>query len=300
MLRSVLVCLILLCSTANAQPPIPQSLDPYPLPAKVLADLDKLAAQSDVLILGEIHGTQEVPSVAAALLAPLTKHGYGVLALEIPSDQQRPLTDWATGKSQTVPSFFSKPIADGRGNIQTLALIRTALSLRWQLACFDQSWDLAGPVKPNPSGDDLIALSVERDVSMAKNLAKARKGDDRVLAICGGLHARTLKRQVPEDADDTLRKLWPSFAASLAANNPTWKVRSVSVVAHSGGFFAMVSEGDEPPVAKVHMIRSKRQLKEAEAHALRDSSWDWELNLPKATPATFLATPSTGPPASKP
>jgi hypothetical protein len=300
MLRSALVCLILLCSTARAQPLIPQSLDSYPLPSKVLADLDKLAAQCDVLILGEIHGTQEVPGVAAALLAPLTKHGYGVLALEIPSDQQRPLTDWATGKSQTVPSFFSNPPGDGRGSIQTLALIRAALSLRWRLACFDQSWDLAGPVKNSPSGDDLIALSVERDVSMAKNLAKARKDDAKVLAICGGIHARTLKRQIKEDADDFLRKLWPSFAAALAGNNPTWKVRSVNVVAHSGGFFAMVSEGDEPPVAKVQTIRARSQLKHADAHAVRDSSWDWELNLPKATPATFLAMPSTGPPVSKP
>lgn len=150
-------------------------------------------------------------------------------------------------------------------------------------------------MKPNPSGDDPIALSIERDASMAKNLAEARKGDAKVLAICGGLHARTLKRQIKEDEDDFLRKLWPSFAASLAGNNPTWKVHSVNVVAHSGGFFAMVSEGDEPPVAKVHTIRSRRQLKEAEAHALQGSSWDWELNLPKATPATFLATPSNGP-----
>src|SRR5207245_8501792 len=28
------------------------------------------------------------------------------------TDQQRPLTDWATGKTQTVPSFFSKPLGD--------------------------------------------------------------------------------------------------------------------------------------------------------------------------------------------
>lgn len=300
MLRLPMACLALLCCAAAAPPPIPQALDPYPLPAKVLADLEKLAAGSDVLILGEVHGMQEVPGVAAALLAPLAKHGYGLLALEIPTDEQRPLTDWATGKTGKVPSFFARPPGDGRGNIQTLALVRTALALRWQVACFDQSGGLALPDKPNPSFDDLVAVSVQRDISMAKNLVRARKGDSKVLAICGGLHARTRNRPLAEKGDDPLRKLWPSFAAALEGDQPTWKVRSVNVVAHSGGFFAMVSEGDEPPVAKVQTIRSRRQLKEAEAHALHDDAWDWELNLPKATPATFLTTSGGALPASRP
>ena len=46
----------------------------------------------------------------------------------MPAEQQGPLTDWATGKTKAVPSFFAKPIADGRGNVQALSLIRTALS----------------------------------------------------------------------------------------------------------------------------------------------------------------------------
>src|SRR5207244_12462196 len=64
------------------------------------------------LSLGKSTERKRCPGWAAALLAPLTKHRYGVLALEIPTDQQRPLTDWATGKTQTVPSFFSKPLGD--------------------------------------------------------------------------------------------------------------------------------------------------------------------------------------------
>src|SRR5262245_33497743 len=72
---------------------------PYPLPPKAREALLTVAAASDVLILGETHGTQEVPAVAAALLDPLSKLGYGVLALEMPSDQQQPLTDWVAGKA---------------------------------------------------------------------------------------------------------------------------------------------------------------------------------------------------------
>jgi hypothetical protein len=296
---------------------VPERLEPYPLPSKAQQALGELAAESDVLILGEIHGTQEVPAVAAALLAPLSKLGYGVLALEIPADQQGPLADWATGKTQTVPDFFAKPFPDGRGSIQTLSLIRTALStpFRWKLICFDWSEENAaaealgaeGKRVSSFSADDSIGMSARRDAAMAANLANQRARlapDAKILAICGGLHARTSNRQrsyLPQD--NITSKLWPSFAAALQAGHSTWRVQSVNVVPRSGGFFAMMAvEGGEPPSGgKVHTIRATRQLNEAEAHPLADEAWNLELNLPRATPATFLATPSAAaPPVADP
>src|SRR5262245_8121873 len=115
-----------------------QALTPYSLSAAAEQPIKELADRSDVLILGEIHGTREVPEVAATLLPTLTKLGYDILALEVPSDQQAALTDWATGKTETVPSFYAKPWTDGRGNQQMLSLIRMALSqpYRWKLICF--------------------------------------------------------------------------------------------------------------------------------------------------------------------
>ena len=56
---------------------LPSAIKPYPLPARTAKGLVELAGESDVLILGEMHGSQEVPAVAAALLGPLTKLGYG-------------------------------------------------------------------------------------------------------------------------------------------------------------------------------------------------------------------------------
>jgi hypothetical protein len=301
-------------STTQAQP-VPSALEPYPLPAKVQDAFGELAAKTDVLILGEIHGTQEVPAVAAALLAPLSKHHYAVLALEVPADQQGPLTDWATGKTETVPEFFAKPLPDGRGNIQVLSLIRTALSppFRWQLICFDQSGEneadesqetskTTKKLSTSFSDVDAIAMSVRRDAFMASNLARQRARlapDAKVLAICGSLHARTSNlRPADEGAktppDNLMSKLWPSFAAALQSSHPAWQIRSINVVPLSGGFFAMMGvDGEETPTSgKVHKIRATRQLDEAEAHPLQNEFWNWELNLPRATPATFLATPS--------
>ena len=66
-----------------------ETLSPYDLPPAVQRSANELAGQSDVLVLGELHGTREVPAMAAAPLMPLTTLGYNVLALEVPANCQR-------------------------------------------------------------------------------------------------------------------------------------------------------------------------------------------------------------------
>ena len=232
--------------------------------------------------------------------------------MEIPADEQGPLTDWATGKTEAVPSFFAKPIGDGRGNIQALSLIRTALSppLRWKLICFDQSQEVAEKddaklqkMDPRamapPFSDDFVAICVRRDAAMASNLADQRAklaAGARVLAICGNLHAMTSNHSAAGSRlgippDSPFQKLWPSFAAALQIGHLTWRVRSINIVPHSGGYFATISEDDGPPKTGIYTIGGMRQLDEAEAHRLDGDHWTWELNLPHATPVTFLAEP---------
>jgi hypothetical protein len=49
---------------------------PYHLSPDIERALVALAAASDVLLLGEIHGAQEVPALAAGLLPILTPLGF--------------------------------------------------------------------------------------------------------------------------------------------------------------------------------------------------------------------------------
>src|SRR5262249_30602999 len=116
-------------------------LKAYPLPPEARARIQDLAARSEILILGEIHGTQEVPELVASLLAPLTELGYHTLALEVPSNEQASLLAWARGETERIPDFFASPNGDGLGNIQLLTLTRIAVSppFRWQIVCFDES-----------------------------------------------------------------------------------------------------------------------------------------------------------------
>jgi hypothetical protein len=69
-------------------PHTPGDLKPYPLPPAASAEIKNLAANSDILILGEIHGTQEVPELVASLLTPLAEVDYHILALEVPNNVQ--------------------------------------------------------------------------------------------------------------------------------------------------------------------------------------------------------------------
>jgi hypothetical protein len=272
-------------------------LKPYPLPAGIERSVTELAAQSDVLLLGETHGTQEVPAVGKALLAPLTKLGYNVLALEVPSDLRAPLTDWATGKTPILPGFYAKPNGDGRGNLQTLALIRTALSppFRWKLICFDETEaaelreieqlkhkeDTKSQEKLESSLQaDAIEFWQRRDATMASNLATQRQQlapTAKVLGICGNLHARTANHSA---ADGPLSGLWPSFAAALKSNHADWRVGSINVQPHRGGFFngGKVNAFGGTPLDRI--------VTDSE----RDADWSMELGLPLATPATFFGT----------
>ncbi|HEV2970514.1 MAG TPA: DUF6624 domain-containing protein [Pirellulales bacterium] len=276
------------------------ALEPYSLPASAERSITDLAARSDVLILGETHGTQEVPAVGAALLAPLSKLGYSALALEVPSDQRGPLIDWATGKTPILPSFFAKPNGDGRGNLQLLALVRAALlpPLRWQVICFDETEaaeqregeellkKYKAPKDSQESPDfalqpEVIAMSLRRDASMAASLAKQRQQlapRAKVLAICGNLHARIANHSA---ADNPLSALWPSFAAVLQSEHADWRIRSINVQSHRGGFF----NG-----GKVNKLGGPA-LDHVEAHSEHDGDYSLELALPRATPATFFIAP---------
>jgi hypothetical protein len=271
-------------------------LKPYPLPPEARTGIEKLAAGSDVLVLGEIHGTQEVPQLVAGLLAPLTELGYHTLAIEVPSNRQAAVRARARGETKAIPDFFANPNGDGRGNAQLLALTRIAASppFRWQIICFDESESILENQArlaltqgkqtekakgPQLTADDrMFALWRERDAAMASNLlseTKTLKPTHKILAICGNLHARITN----DMGDPMLSKLWPSFAAMLKEGRPGWRVNSINIEYYGGAFF---NEG------KVQSIR-KRPLEHAVVRPAGQSGCSVVLSLPVATPATFLS-----------
>jgi hypothetical protein len=260
---------------------IPKDSAVYPLSQEIVGSLRDAAAGSDILILGEVHGTQEVPAIAAALLAPLSQLGYQTLALEIPTYEKEAILAWAKGTTNVVPGFFATPWLDGRGNIELLTLIRTAVSapFQWQLICFDEFTE--GPATATPSQVELIAYEVKSDAVMAASLGdqyQRQKTKTKVLAICGNLHARTANHAPP---DTIFHKFWPSFAAALKSKMPSWQISSLNIAIHRGAYF----NGKINPFGD-------QAIEQVEFGRLKEKDWDFQLDLPHGTPATFLKAPS--------
>ena len=239
---------------------------PYDLPPPVNAQLLELAAQSDLLLLGECHGTQEVPRLVLGLLDDLAALGYGGLGFELPKGQNKRLTAWAAGEGEPPPLFGPDGYRDGRDGEQTLSLARQVLSRRdWKLLCFD-----IDSLREGETGAD-------RDRHMAGNLVEQwqeRCIGRKVIAICGNYHSRLVAPAEPDFGP------WPSFGASVQQMRPDLVISSVCVIFHGGGFFngelKPFSPG-KPPLIGDAEIRPGGWL----GHTI-------ELHLPHATPVTFL------------
>lgn len=150
-----------------------------PVPATVL--------KAPLLVLGEVHGTREVPEfVAAYLCTALQQKRKITLAIEFPSNEQGAIDAFmaSAGTAQDVERFtgstvWRKPMQDGRTSAGMLRLIETARALR------------AGGADIRLAAVDAEAPAPRREVAIAENLrAQLDKSAGRqVLALIGGLHA---------------------------------------------------------------------------------------------------------------
>ncbi|MGI4790833.1 MAG: hypothetical protein ACRYFS_18535 [Janthinobacterium lividum] len=240
------------------------AITPYPLPEAVQEQLLTLADESDLLLIGETHGTQEIPRLILTLLPHLARIGFSSLAQEIPADQRDQLLQWTNGEAAPPPLFGPSDFRDGRGNVQALSLIEQAVSEHWHLLCFD--------VASMNFGDGWA----DRDRSMARNLLAQWQQycpGKKVLGVCGNYHSRL----VPPSEET---EFWPSFAASVQQMRPDLRVNSINVVFQRGGFF----NGE----IRNFDIGLEHFAVQAE---VRPAGWlghTFDLYLPRATPATFL------------
>ena len=238
-------------------------ITPYDLSKAVQQRLLSLASESNLLLLGEMHGTQEVPRLMLGLLPHLAQLGYGGLALEMPEGQRDQLLRCAQGETAPASLFGPPEFRDGRMNAQALSLVQQAVSAGWTLLCFDVTFTQEGD-----------AWSV-RDLGMAQNLLtqwERHCPGKKVLGVCGNYHSRLVPPTEPTD-------FWPSFAYSVQQARPDLEVGSVNVVFHGGAFFngEIKTMGAGPkPFGEEAEVRPANWL----GHTL-------DLHLPRATPVTF-------------
>ena len=245
-----------------------EAITPYDLPQPAKGQLLELAARSDLLLLGETHGTQEVPRLVLGLLDDLARLGYGGLGMEVGADGQEVLAALAPGGTGELPPPFTLPEwRDGRRNVQMVSLLQQALSRpqNWRLFCFDD-----GFLREGETGTD-------RDRHMAESLLKQWSescAGRKVIAVCGSYHSRLVAPAEPDSGP------WPSLGDNVRQMRPDLAVSSVHIVFHGGRFSNMEEKSFLP--GKTPLIGGAE---------VRPGGWlghTIELHLPHATPVTFL------------
>ncbi len=204
-----------------------------------------LAVPGATLILGELHGTREVPMFAADLACVLLARGHKlVLALEIPATEQERIdrflaSDDAAARADLVASdYWTFPMQDGRRSQATVDLL--ARARQWARA--------RAPIEV--VAFDAEVPPAERDAAMAEQLAAARRArpDAVFLVVTGGLHA--MRTPTPD---------FEPMAARFEALVGPSPVRSLRL-AHAGGSAWLCTEECGPHEIDGQRARATRSI----------------------------------------
>jgi hypothetical protein len=181
----LLFALFLAGCSAPARPPAsPPVREALQLPGE-------LVAPASSILLGEVHGTREVPAFVARLVSQLAVDRPVILGLEIvpaelPSLAAYLASDGGPAARQAAlrDPWWQSPFQDGRRSVAMFELIETMRVLRAggarvDVVCFDHKVPEGG-------------TATDREEGMARNLLAARRArpDATLVALAGNLHTR--------------------------------------------------------------------------------------------------------------
>lgn len=210
---------------------------------KVLAVYDR----ESVLVIGELHGTEETPALAAAMAQRLAGDASVVLALEVPRQEQQSIDAFLD--SQGNPEARAKLLSgefwrvdaassDGRRSRAMVALLETVRAARQ-----------SGLALSVATLDDMAfhAKGGERRQGMAKRIVELAENPayEHVVALVGNYHARLAPPSAPVTADGEALEDPPVPTAALITDVP---LISVNVTACSGSFWSCRAPGSCGPI----------------------------------------------------
>jgi hypothetical protein len=190
MRASILLLLALGCGSSPAPaaaPTTPPSAAPPPI---------ELSAEAlpphGTLLLGDLHGTREIPAFVGRLVATVAAREAVVLALEIPQEYAPSIQAFlasdgspAMRRQLVAGPWWQAPYQDGRRSVAAADLLETIRALR-----------AAGRPIEVVAIDDSSQDSAAREEAMAHNVIAARRAhpDAALIVYAGNLH--TGKREV--------------------------------------------------------------------------------------------------------
>jgi hypothetical protein len=234
-------------------------------------DLLGAIGQHRLVLLGEMHGTQETPALVGNLLDAYAARRHPViLALEV-STQEQPRFDRYMASRDTAADraallaggHWRERHHDGRDSRAMFDLIAHAQRLH------------AGGAPVSLLAFDAGGEDRNRGMADCLRAALSRRPDATVLVLTGNVHAMT-RRPPWTMLDEQGHPIEPPMTAGryLADLAPL----SVDVQAAHGAYWACRADGCRVQAVRPHGARGLSRNGE-------DSAWDFELVLPRFTPS---------------
>lgn len=160
--------------------------------------------QTQFIVLGEYHGTNEIPAATAELVCASAQSGRVLLALETSSDEQPNLREFVRGRTneqQLTGSSFWTETRDGRSSNAMLAMLRRIRDLRSsgldiEIAAVDLPRSLPSEERERILRDAALPPDLDpdpsfRDLYMARRLRDESEATQSSIAyfLVGNLHA---------------------------------------------------------------------------------------------------------------
>ena len=238
------------------------------------------AGQHRLIVLGELHGTREIPALTSLLLKHYAAQGPVMLALEMPDSEQPALDRYlaSDGGKEAWQALAATPFwlvsddqHDGRRSVQMRQLIEQVRALRHQGAA-------VGVWAYDVGKDEADAHDHHwRDQQMAAHLRAAVTGyPGTVLVLTGNVHAmRTRPSWAPAEL-----QLAPMTSLLLDL-----EPFAVNITAASGQFWGCMQSRCQALPARTQMPQPLMRSSGP------DRVYDLVLQLPQLSIATLYQTP---------
>ena len=234
------------------------------------------AGDHRLVLLGEMHGTREIPELVGRLLSLYSDQGPVRLGIEVDSSENAALSAYCAsdGGPRAQAALRDTPFwnvegvqHDGRRNYEMLALIEQVRRLRVG------GRDVA--IVPFDETGTGHTSSQARDEAMAIRLraALASLPRGRLLVLSGNVHAM---RERPSDAPVQMQTPMGSYLRDL---NPY----SIDIIANSGAFWACMKTCGPVTVPALRQTSGR----------MSDGPYDLEVVLPRFTIAHLIGAKDT-------
>lgn len=241
--------------------------------------VESAAGEHRLIVIGEMHGTREVPDLIEALARRYARQGPLRVALEVTRDEQSALNAYLAGpggqgrrEALSRRGYWNIDTAtsDGRRNEDTLDLIEALRVLRADgLDVAVVAFDLTQQPDGAPRSESGKRRAAERDLAMAQYLREAYAAlpRGRMLVMTGNVHAM-------------LRAPNPRFQTPMTSHLQDLNPYTFNVAAGEGAFWACLSG---QPCGPVPMKTSR-----ASGALPADDTHHYLLVLPRFTPARLV------------